>query len=101
MHCCFCCGGMQAVMEDREARKAALDSQDGGIRADLHKAKSAGTISSTPNSSSGSGAPSGALTLTGPGAPGGGFAALAAPGLKGLKDSSSSSLMATDDLLAG
>lgn len=91
---------LQAVMEDREARKTAIDLQDGSTKPDLHKAKSASNINSTANSSSGSGATNGALMLTGPSGAGGGLASLAGPGLKGLKESSSS-LMASDDLLAG
>ena len=88
-------------MEAREARKATSESQDGSIKPDMHKAKSAGSISASGGSSSGSGGGSTALMLTGSGAGGGGLASLAGPGLKGLKDSSSSIMAANDDLLAG
>eukprot|EP00878_Enallax_costatus_P013508 GHUV01014123.1.p1 GENE.GHUV01014123.1~~GHUV01014123.1.p1 ORF type:complete len:883 (+),score=283.34 GHUV01014123.1:471-3119(+) len=91
---------VKAVMEEREARKASLEHQDSTVKSDMHKAKSAGNISSSAAiSSSSSTAPGGQLMLTGPGTPHGGLAALAGPGLKGLKDSSSS--MMASDLLAG
>lgn len=94
----------QAVMEEREARRTTLEHQDSTLKSDMHKAKSTGNIiaSSATAGVSSSTAPGSQLMLTGPGTPHGGLAALAGPGLKGLKDSSSSSsVVANDDLLGG
>ncbi|KAF8057938.1 DRP3A [Scenedesmus sp. PABB004] len=85
---------VKAVMEAREARKAAAADGSFDVRPDLHKAKSAGNILLAAGSSSGSGG--------GGSGPGGvGLSGLAAPaGLKGLRDGSS--LMGgSEDLLAG